>query len=445
MTAENAVAEQQLPLRRLLILAADARRRMHEGASLSAALDAAAADLPPRGRAALQAILYDVVRRRAFSAAAAAELLASPPPPPVLGLIETALALLAESRYSDFTLVNEAVNAARAVRRTARFGGLVNAVLRRFLREREALTRALEADPEVRFNAPAWWIERVREAHPQDWEAILELGTTHAPMTLRVNVRRTSPEDYLKLLASRGIAARRTGRVAVTLAEPLPVKDIPGFAEGLASVQDAGTQLAADILAPKAGERILDACAAPGGKTAHLLESADCGVLALEIDPSRAELIGRTLRRLGLSAPTRAADAARVSEWWSGDAFDAILLDAPCTASGIVRRQPDVPWSRRPDDPARLAREQRRLLEALWPCLKTGGRLLFCTCSIFPEEGPEQIRRFAAEHADAALTAFAGAPDGMMRLIPSDRDAWKPGDALPAVHDGFFYALLTKR
>lgn len=443
MTAPNA-SPQQMPLRTLIRLAADARRLMHEGASLASALESASAGLPAQGRAALQSILYDAVRRQAFARAAAGRLLANPPPAPVERLIEIALALLLEARYSDFTLVNEAVIAVRSHRRTERFAGLVNAVLRRFLREKQALTSTLEQLPEVRFNAPSWWIERVRAGHPDHWEEILRLGTLHAPMTLRVNIRRTSPEAYLEKLSHAGIAADRVGRFAVRLAKPLPVSAIPGFTEGEVSVQDAGTQLAAEILAPRAGERILDACAAPGGKTAHLLEAADCRMTALEIDPGRARLIGETLSRLGLSAEIRAADAARVNEWWSGEPFDAILLDAPCTASGIVRRQPDVPWSRRPDDPERLALEQRRLLEALWPCLRAGGRMLFCTCSIFPEEGPKQIARFAAEHPEAKLTAFPGASAGMMSLIPSEKERWLPEDSLPSVHDGFFYALLTK-
>ena len=443
----NASSPKQLPLRQLILHAADARRRMHEGASLSSALDAASAGLPPQSRAALQSILYAALRRRAFSQAAAEGLLSSPPPPPVMGLLEIAIALLAEGGYSDFTLVNEAVSAARISKRTTRFAGLINAVLRRFLREREAITAELMKDPDVRFNAPLWWIERVRSAHPDDWEEMLRIATLHAPMTLRVNVRRSTPEAYLAELERLGIPARRVGLSAVELEKPMPVKDIPGFMEGVVSVQDAGTQMAAEILAPKAGERILDACAAPGGKTAHLLEAADCDVTALEIDPERAVLIKHTLSRLGLKAKVRSADAAMVSEWNSGELFDAVLLDAPCTASGIVRRQPDVPWSRRPEDPARLAREQARLLKALWPLVKKGGRLLYCTCSIFPEEGPEQVKRFTAANSDAELTAFKGAPAGMMSLIPADHAdrAFDPDEAEPLVHDGFFYALLTKR
>lgn len=432
----------QLPLRRLIALAVDARRALLDGTSLSGALDSSAEGLPPIARAALQSILYDFVRNRALCDTLSRRLLESAPPPPVLGIIEIALALLVEKRYSDFTLVSEAVNTARDHRRTSRFSGLINAVLRRFLREKEVLLEDCSAMLEVRFNAPRWWIERVRTAYPENWKEILELTTRHAPMTLRVNVRRTTPEAYLALLEKEGISAKRVGADAIMLDVPRPVCEVPGFAEGVVSVQDAGTQLAAHLLPVKTGDRVLDACAAPGGKTAHLLERTNCQITALEIDPYRAELIHSTLSRLGLDAEIRTADAATTTEWWDGTPFDAILLDAPCTASGIVRRQPDVPWSRRPKDILRLASEQKRLLDALWPCLRSGGKLLFCTCSIFPEEGPTQITNFLNRHTDATLVTLCQSNNGMMRLIPTEKGSWT--DGLPTVHDGFFYALLEK-
>ena len=435
----------QLPLHRLITLAVSARHALLEGTSLSGVLELTAQDLPANARAALQAILYDIVRNRALCSALSRRLLETPPPPPVLGIIEVALTLLVEHRYSNFTLVSEAVNAARENRRTTRFSGLVNAVLRRFLREGSTMIEACRDMPEVRFNAPRWWIERVRAAYPNAWQGILDLATHHAPLTLRVNVRKTTPETYLALLEREGIPARRIGEDAVMLGRPRPVPDIPGFNEGLVSVQDAGTQLAAHLLPVSPGDRVLDACAAPGGKTAHILERTDCRLTALELDPARADLIRATLSRLGLVADVRAADAANTTEWWDGTPFDSILLDAPCTASGIVRRQPDVPWSRRPKDISRLAAEQKRLLEALWPCLRSGGRMLFCTCSIFPEEGPRQIEAFLGRHADAVSVPFPGAEKGMMRLIPTEEDEWSAPNGLPAVHDGFFYALLEKR
>lgn len=434
----------QLPLRRLLALAATARRQMKGGSSFAAALDDAAEGLPAHARAALQSILYDITRNLALTGALSRRLLDNPPPPPVLSLLEAALALLITKRYNEFTLVSEAVNSVRENKRTLRFAGLVNAVLRRYLREKTTLLEALNKTPEVRFNAPSWWIERIRTAYPESWEKILLLQRRHAPMTLRINVRRTTVAAYLDRLAQKGISARQIGSEAVLLEKPLPVHEIPGFREGEASVQDAGAQLAAHFLPVKAGDRVLDACAAPGGKTAHLLELEDVSVTALEVAPDRAELIRETLGRLGLKAEVRAADAADTEKWFSGNAFDAILLDAPCTASGIVRRQPDVPWSRRPEDIRRLAGEQKRILEALWPCLKSGGRLLFCTCSLFPQEGPLQIKEFLARHPDASIEPLGETGIGMMNLVPSEDGVWPNPEMLPAVHDGFFYALLRK-
>ena len=236
-----------------------------------------------------------------------------------------------------------------------------------------------------------------------------------------MNLRKTTPEAYRALLARQNLASVQTGAEALTLASPVPVTALPGFAEGLVSVQDAGTQLAAHLLPVRPGDRVLDACAAPGGKTAHLLERYDCEVTALEIDPKRAEKIRDTLDRLGLSAELVTTDAARTEKWFDGRPFDAVLLDAPCTASGIVRRQPDVPWIRRPEDIASLARQQRRLLRALWPVLKSGGHLLYCTCSVFPEEGPEQIRAFLEANEDAELVPLGRKKRGYDALVSPGR------------------------
>lgn len=234
----------QLPLRRLLSLAATARKQMKGGSSFAAALDAAAEGLQSHARAALQSILYDVMRNLALTGALSRKLLNNPPPPPVQNILEAALALLITKRYNEFTLVSEAVNAIRADKRTQRFSGLVNAVLRRFLRESNVLLKDLNKIPEVRFNAPSWWIEKIRASYPQEWERILLLQRQHAPMTLRVNVRRTTPAAYLERLKQAGIPARQIGLEAVLLEKPLPVHEIPGFVEGDVSVQDAGAQLA---------------------------------------------------------------------------------------------------------------------------------------------------------------------------------------------------------
>lgn len=448
--ANNTAAPRQAPLSKLIARAAQARLMMsRQGLTPSAALNALKA-LPANERAALQSILYLTERRRALTARAAQKLLNRPPQPFVLAVIETALALIFESAYSDFTIVNQAVNAVRADQRAGHLSGLVNAVLRRALRERIDLVNSLSASEEVRFNAPHWWIERIKAEHPDCADAILTENTKHPPMTLRVNVRRTSVESYLNELKRLGIPARRIGPQAVLLETPRRVDDIPGFRLGLVSVQDAAPQMAAHLLSPAKGARVLDACAAPGGKTAHLLECFDCCVTALEIDPLRAKLIDDTLSRLGLSAEVAAADASDLTRWYQGEPFDSILLDAPCTASGIVRRQPDVPWMRRPEDIKKLARTQQQLLETLWTVLKPGGRLLFCTCSIFAEEGSRQVENFLKRHSDAETLPIG--PDGaaMMTLIPTSGDGDYPADGadartfVPPVHDGFFYALFEK-
>jgi 16S rRNA (cytosine967-C5)-methyltransferase len=263
-------------------------------------------------------------------------------------------------------------------------------------------------------------------------------------MTLRVNARRGDAAGYVARLAEQGMAARVIGPQAVLLDRPCPVTQLPGFAEGDVSVQDAAAQLAAPLLigAGLAGRRVLDACAAPGGKTAHLLELADLDVLALDSDPARLPRVHETLARLGLHARTLAADAAEPAAWWDGEPFDAILLDAPCSAAGIVRRHPDVRWLRRSTDIATLAALQARLLDALWPLLKPGGRLLFCTCSVFKAEGQHQIDAFLQRRPDARPAASPPSPG---HLLPLPDNASEGAEhKFSAAADGFFHALLAK-
>lgn len=262
-------------------------------------------------------------------------------------------------------------------------------------------------------------------------------------MTLRVNVRKTTVEKWLADAQAAGCPARALGGQAVLLEKARPVNRIPGFAEGLVSVQDAGAQLAGLFLAPRSGERILDACAAPGGKTAHLLELADCSVTALESDPQRAPRINENLSRLALKADVGVCDAADIARWWDGKPFDAVLLDAPCTASGIVRRHPEIVFSRRPDDIVALAQQQKRLLEALWPVVKSGGRLLYAVCSVFAEEGSQQITAFLETHADAQAVALPKCSCAQLRLMPCDNPDMP--ELINGPHDGFFYSLLQKR
>ncbi len=421
-----------------------------QGRSLSELLPAVPAGLRP----GVQALTFQVLRQLGTARALVAHLAPRKPEPAVQALLCSAVALLlhepgdtpaasAFSPYPAHTVVNQAVDAARQQRSTQRQAAFVNACLRRFLRERTTLQAAVANDPEARWNHPRWWIDRVKHDHPDHWQAILTANNQPGPMTLRVNRRQTSRASYQQALKEAGFAAWPVGDDGLTLDAPQPVDRLPGFAGGLCSVQDAAAQLAAPLLLAgrdwPAGARVLDACAAPGGKTAHLLELADLDLLAIDVDPRRCERIIGTLQRLHLRARVQAADAARPADWWDGQPFDAILLDAPCTASGIVRRHPDVRWLRRTSDVAQLAAVQQQLLEALWPLLKRGGRLVYATCSVFRAEGSAQLASFLERHTDAVsgpapghlLPGNAGAPAGIR-------------DNEPGGHDGFFYARIDK-
>jgi 16S rRNA (cytosine967-C5)-methyltransferase len=433
------------PLWSLLQATAAVVRAVGEGASATPALAAVPAPL----RAGTQALAFQALRQLGRAQALRTLLAKRAPPLPADALLRTALALCwdpAQAPYEPHTLVNQAVEAAKRDRATAAQASFINACLRRFLREREALVAQTEGSPVARWNHPSWWISRVRQDHPGHWQDILRASNEQPPMTLRVNARRATPQAQREALAAAGIESSPAGPHGLVLARPLPVHQIPGFDEGVLSVQDAAAQMAAPLLlqglapAPGGRLRILDACAAPGGKTAHLLELADADVTALDIDPARCERITQTLQRLGLSARVLAADAARPARWWDGAPFDAILLDAPCTASGIVRRHPDVRWLRRESDIASLAATQAALLAALWPLLRPGGRLLYCTCSIFRAEGEDQIGSFLAHNTDAVLRPAPG------HLIPQSGAKSSPvPDNSPGDHDGFFYAVLDKR
>jgi 16S rRNA (cytosine967-C5)-methyltransferase len=433
------------PLWRLLQAAAAVLQAVRDGQSATAAIER----IDPALRPGAQALAFQSLRQLGRAEALRRLLARRPPPPGVDALLCTALALCwreGEAPYEVFTLVDQAVEAAKRHSVTHGQAAFINACLRRFLRERDALVAATDADPVARWNHPLWWIERLQREHPQRWQAILEANNAHAPMTLRVNARRTTRDAYLATLAGAGIEAVASGASAVILAQPRPVHQVPGFDAGDVSVQDAAAQLAAPLLvdglasAPGGAPlRILDACAAPGGKTGHLLELSEAQVTALDADPARCERIGETLRRLGVSAQVMAADAGDPASWWDGRPFDAVLLDAPCTASGIVRRHPDVRWLRRESDVARLAQVQARLLAALWPLVKPGGRLLYCTCSVFRAEGEGQAQTFVAHNKDAVSRPAPGL------LLPQSRlenNALR--DNLQGDHDGFYYALFEK-
>ncbi len=433
-----------LPLWQLLSGCADAVAAVRQGHSLTDVL----AERRPQERPGVQALSFAVLRRLGMAQALRHKLVPKAPQPWVDALLLSALALACGSEYNEHTLVDQAVEAAK--RRAKPASGLVNAVLRRFLRERAELLAAIEQDPVASFNHPAWWITRLKKDWPEHWQAILMANQEQPPMTLRANQRHGTVAAYRQRLVEAGLlpesalpAEQSPANQPDPIALPhgVPVGKLPGFEQGDVSVQDSAAQIAAPLLIHAggqplpAGARVLDACAAPGGKTAHLLELADLDVTALDADPQRLSRVNETLQRLGLKATTLAADASQPAAWWDGKPFDAILLDAPCSASGIVRRHPDVRWLRRESDITALAKTQDAILQALWPLLKPGGHLLYCTCSVFKTEGQDRIDAFLQRNPDA-------------RALPS------PGHLLPVVEyldparhnrgDGFFYALLSK-
>jgi len=444
----TAIAPASPPLSRLLDLTADAVQGVRSGRSLTELL----ARCPPDARGGVQALSFHALRHLGAALEVRAALAPKTPPPNVDSLLATAIALLWPGEsvpYPDHTLVDQAVTAAR--QRTPAAAGFINAVLRRFVRERDACVAAARHSPVGAYNHPLWWIERIKLDWPSCWAALLESANAHPPMTLRINARRGSGLAYVQRLAAAGrgatvLADPALGGQAVVLDAPCPVQQLPGFDEGEVSVQDAAAQRAARLLlggkALPFGARVLDACAAPGGKTAHLLELADLDLLALDSDPLRLARVQETLNRLRLSADVRAGDGRQPQTWWDGRPFDAILLDAPCSASGIVRRHPDIRWLRRADDVSALSRIQAELLEALWPLLKPGGRLLYATCSIFRAEGQDRIDAFLQRLGPGAATLDPLSPGYLLPLADNPRQA-EPR-SLQALQDGFYIALIHK-
>jgi 16S rRNA (cytosine967-C5)-methyltransferase len=419
------------PLAEALAAAAALVARVAAGRSLSAEMERSAGTAPPGARAALTDLCYGTLRRYGRSQAIVAALSrhAAATDAQIEALLWCALYALESGRYADYTVVDQAARACVVLRR-ARAKPFVNALLRASLRSRVGMQARLGADPVAHYQHPAWWIERVRGAYPEAWEAVLAAGNTHPPMCLRVNARRISADAYAARFAAEGLPARRVGPVALLLDKPVPVERLPGFAEGLVSVQDAGAQRAAGLLDLQDGQRVLDACAAPGGKAAHILETADVSLSALDIDAARCADVARNLARLGLQAQLQCADCAEPAAWWDGAPFERVLADVPCTASGIARRHPDIKWLRRVSDPAAFALRQARILDALWRTLAPGGKLLYVTCSVFPEENGAVIDAFVARTPDARRAPLPDA--AAAQLLPD------------AEHDGFFYALLEK-
>lgn len=435
-----------------LSLAAVALGKLRQGTALPQAIDAVCQGQPAPVRGAVQDLAYRATRWLGSTDWLIRTLIPRPPAEGAANLLCVALAQLLDDPppYTPFTVVDQTVRAASADPKLSHGKGMINGVLRRFLREQDALVAAMQADPVAATNYPTWWIDAVRSAYPDAWQAILAAGNRRPPMVLRVNPRygdiNAAVDAYLARLVEAGIDAERIGEQAVRLARAVPVAELPGFAEGDVSVQDAGAQLAATLLDVAPGQRVLDACAAPGGKTGHLLELADnLDVTALESDAARAVRIDENLARLRQTAAVCVGDAAKPGTWWDGRPFDRILADVPCSAAGIVRRHPDIRWLRRPADLRTLATLQQDIVRALWTCLKPGGKLVYVTCSIFPTEGEDQARWFES-HLEDAIRLHA--PGQLLPALPDAAQARgfaQGASPVPLDHDGFFYAVFQKR
>jgi 16S rRNA (cytosine967-C5)-methyltransferase len=419
-----------------LLGAANAVAQVRGGTALPVALSMAfgVAGPTPQTRGAIQDIAYRAMRQAGRSEVLLALMTTKAPEPAMLAcLLICALALLdpppgTDAPYEPFTVVDQAVTAASSHPDLAHAKAMVNAVLRRYLREKEALLETAMKQPLAQWNYPQWWIDATRAAYPKNWETILAAGNQPPPLTLRVNLRKTSMDAYARQLADAGIDTTAVGPTALRLAQAVNVAMIPGFEQGLSSVQDAGAQLAAPLLDVQDGMRVLDACAAPGGKSGHLLELANIHLTAVDADAKRLTRVADNLERLGLKATLTAADAQQTG-WWDGVPFDRILADVPCTASGIVRRHPDIRWLRRRGDALQLATLSGKILDNLWQMLAPNGKLLFVTCSLWPQESEAQAAAFAVRHGAVRLAA----PGQLLPVSEAGED-----------HDGLFYALFQK-
>lgn len=405
-------------------------------------LDEALAALPAmeaRDAAFAKTLAYGVLREHRLLQWLIAQLFDKPYPPPaaVQALLAVGLHQLRHLMTPPHAAVAETVDATEALDQ-GKARGFVNAILRRWLREGAALEERVPAEAALRWSYPDWLAQIISRDWGERASELLEAGNQPGPMTLRVNRRHGSRENYLARLAEVGIEARSLAGLAdaLVLAEPCAVERLPGFAEGWVSVQDAAAQRAADLLELKPGQRLLDACAAPGGKTAHALEREDLLATAIDKDAKRLARVRQTLERLGLSAVGFQADAAKPETWWKGEMFDRILLDAPCSGTGVIRRHPDIKWLRQPADIPRLAAEQAALLDALWPLLAPGGILVYATCSILRSEGEEVARSFLVRTPEARekrIEGHWGEARSVGRRIAPGED-----------FDGFYYARFSK-
>ncbi len=417
-----------------------------QGRSLDAVLGELENQINPADRPLVKMLCYGTLRHHFRLRADLGKLLDRPlkaRDSVIESLLAVGLFQLTDTRIPDHAAVSMTVDAARLLRRP-KYAGLINAVLRNFLRKDIGQQEA--GDDETRFNHPEWFIDALRNDWPDDWQQILEANNDRAPMWLRVNQKRSTTADYIARLEqaddNHGVLS---GFVhAIRLAKPLPVAELPGFADGDVSVQDAAAQIAAPWLLMHGGLRILDACAAPGGKTGHLLELAgpDSALTAIELDTGRLAGIHENLERLRLDATVLAADASKPREWWDGKLFDRILLDAPCSASGVIRRHPDIKLLRRATDIAALAELQTAMLEALWTLLEPSGRLLYVTCSVLAAENEVVIGEFLARHGDAREDRVL--PNYNIRDLMVEKTCGF--QVLPGTQglDGFYFACLER-
>lgn len=383
---------------------------------------------PPATRGAVRDMAWSTLRDYAAGDLVLDRLLSKPLPDEIHAILLIALHRLGVQPERSHVIVDQAVQAAAT--RVPGLKGVVNGVLRTYLRQRDEFNQTIEADEAARSRHPEWWVARLKSSLPDAWEAVLDAGNMHPPMSLRVNCRLVSRDDYLKELIEAGIAAVPIAAHGLLLQHPVGVADLPGFADGRVSVQDAGAQMAAVLLDAVAGDRVLDACAAPGGKTAHILERAEVRMTAVDVDRKRLGRVRVNLERLGLKAETLCGDARDLTSWWDGQPYDRILADVPCSASGVVRRHPDIKWLRREEDIAGFSAQQAQILDALWPSLARGGTMLYATCSVFDDENGAQIAAFCDRHPDVERLPLHGRMD--LQLLPD------------AEHDGFYYALLRK-
>ncbi len=420
-------------------IAAEAIGQVFAGRNLGVVLESLFArysNITPQQRAVAQDLSYGTLRFYGAIEALLDQLLQKPLEDAKLQcLLLVAIYQLQYDKAASHTVVDQAVRAASQSKKTWA-KGLVNGVLRNFLRQQPELVANLKDNEFATYSYPAWWVTKLKYQYPDNWQSMLEAGNQHPPMTLRVNQRQISVADFVSKLEAEGIVSQALGANAVTLDKPIPVDRIPGFSAGEASVQDYAAQVAGYALDLKDGQRVLDACCAPGGKTGQILELADVDLVAVDNDVTRIALTQSNIERLKLKATLLVGDAANSVDWWDGKPFDRILADVPCTAAGIVRRHVDIKWLRREADIASFTKQQAQILPSLWQVLAKGGKLLYVTCSVFQEENQRQIDSFLKLHADAEQLPLDQPLAGLIlnngQLLPS------------AQHDGLFYALLQK-